>query len=185
MPRNDSDSDDDRRSSSTSSSSRSHGSSGSGSSGAKSKPSSSSSSSSSKRSSRDYSDDSDSDDDDRSSSSSSSKRPASSSKSAKSAVAKPTPVSTFVKLDKDQFMKACAEYKRPPALKGGLAHTHKKKPSDFSKVQLYKGYHVEAREHGGVSPNVALAIAQDHLTEIPDYYDRLRDMEAQAKAERK
>ena len=183
MPRDYSDDDDDRRSSSTSSSSRSHGSGGSGSSSAKSKPSSSSSSSSNhKRSSRDYSDDSDSNDDD-----SSSKRPSSSSssKSAKSATAKPTPVPTFVKLDKDQFMKACAEYKRPPALKGGLAHIYKKKPSDFSKVQLYKGYHVEAREHGGASPNVALAIAQDHLTEIPDYYDRLRDMEAQAKAERK
>jgi hypothetical protein len=151
------------------------------------------SSSSSKR--KHYSSDEDSSDDDRKSSSSrsgssstSSKRSKSSStSSSKSAPKKAAPIAapSVVKLDRDQFFKICEDYRRPPTLKGGLSAHYKKKPSDFSNAQLYRGLHIEMFEHGGNSPNVALAIAMDHLTEIPDYYKRLGEMEAAYKAERR
>lgn len=59
---------------------------------------------------------------------------------------------------------------------GGLAN--QKKPSDFDQSQLLKGIKVEL-EHTDNS-NLALEIAMDHLTEMPDYYDHLAKMEKEA-----
>ncbi len=61
-------------------------------------------------------------------------------------------------------------------VEGGLADGAE--PSEFDNAQILKGMEVEM-EHTD-DPKVALEIAMDHLTEIPDYYDHLEDMEAQA-----
>ncbi len=55
-------------------------------------------------------------------------------------------------------------------------------PSQFSKDQFYKGYKIE-QEHSDVTKGEPLKIAEivlAHLREIPDYYDRLEKMEAEA-----
>ena len=62
------------------------------------------------------------------------------------------------------------------AIEGGLADGAE--PSQFSSEQIIKGMEVEM-EHSD-DPKVALEIAMDHLTEIPDYYDHLENMEANA-----
>lgn len=51
---------------------------------------------------------------------------------------------------------------------------------DSIKTQLAKGIEVE-REHT-TDLELATEIALDHLVELPDYYDRLDDMESQGKA---
>jgi hypothetical protein len=51
----------------------------------------------------------------------------------------------------------------------------------FNNKELKHGVKIE-KEHTN-SPTVAIAIAKDHLSEIPDYYDRLEKMENQAKKE--
>lgn len=50
----------------------------------------------------------------------------------------------------------------------------------FDEKQLRMGIDVE-KEHTDV-PEVAKAIAKDHLSEIPDYYTRLLRMESEAGA---
>lgn len=64
-------------------------------------------------------------------------------------------------------------------LSGGKAHG--RPDSDFSADQLLKGRKVEM-EHTD-DKQLAHAIAKDHLSEIPDYYDRLAKMEESAKKE--
>lgn len=64
-------------------------------------------------------------------------------------------------------------------LDGGLADDAQ--PSEFCPVQIAKGIQIEM-EHTD-DPHKALEIAMDHLVEIPDYYDRLESMEAEAKGE--
>ena len=64
-------------------------------------------------------------------------------------------------------------------IEGGLADTAS--PSDFCPIQIGKGIQIEM-EHTN-DPHKALEISMDHLTEIPDYYDRLEAMEAEAKGE--
>jgi hypothetical protein len=61
-------------------------------------------------------------------------------------------------------------------LAGGKAHG--RPDSDFSAQQIAKGEKVEL-EHTTSRP-LAHAIAKDHLAEIPDYYTRLKKMEAGA-----
>ena len=65
----------------------------------------------------------------------------------------------------------------PDKIKGGLADN--KSPKSFSPHQLKEGIKVEM-EHTN-SKAIAKEIAMDHLTEIPDYYTRLKNMEAIAK----
>jgi hypothetical protein len=65
------------------------------------------------------------------------------------------------------------------ALSGGLAAD--KDPADYPSDQMEMGKKVE-KEHTDV-PAVAQRISMDHLEEIPDYYDRLDQMEEQAKDE--
>ncbi|MGI9526971.1 MAG: DUF5661 family protein [Weeksellaceae bacterium] len=65
----------------------------------------------------------------------------------------------------------------PDKIKGGLADN--KSPKSFSPHQLKEGIKVEM-EHTN-SKTTAQEIAMDHLTEIPDYYSRLKKMEAAAK----
>lgn len=55
-----------------------------------------------------------------------------------------------------------------------IAKKHKVSPS-FLAVQLTKGIEVES-EHTN-DKKMAKEIAMDHLSEIPDYYDRLEKME--------
>jgi hypothetical protein len=62
---------------------------------------------------------------------------------------------------------------------GGLAASEGKKPSDFDPKQVAMGMKVEA-EHTS-DPEVQKRILADHLTEIPDYYTRLKKMEEAAK----
>lgn len=59
---------------------------------------------------------------------------------------------------------------------GGRADN--RSPYDFDAYQLALGAAVEM-EHTK-DPKLAVEIAMDHLAEIPDYYDRLIDMEADA-----
>jgi hypothetical protein len=56
---------------------------------------------------------------------------------------------------------------------GGLADD--KTNEDFNRKSLIQGRNVEI-EHTG-DPDIAAEIARDHLTEDPDYYDKLEDME--------
>ena len=64
-------------------------------------------------------------------------------------------------------------------IQGGLADDDQ--PDEFDVDQLLMGLEVEL-EHTD-DPMVALEIAMDHLAEIPDYYARLKSMEADAKGE--
>jgi hypothetical protein len=59
-------------------------------------------------------------------------------------------------------------------ISGGLADN--KTPKDFDKASLKKGIKVEL-EHTD-DRQVAQEIAMDHLTEDPEYYDKLEKMEA-------
>lgn len=61
-------------------------------------------------------------------------------------------------------------------LDGGLGD--EKIPTDFNPDEVLKGIEVEM-EHTN-NPKIALDIALDHLTEIPDYYTRLNAMETDA-----
>jgi hypothetical protein len=65
-------------------------------------------------------------------------------------------------------------------LEGGLGDGAK--PSDFDLEQVRMGVEVEL-EHGEDCPYQALEIAMDHLTELPDYYSRLDEMESEAEKE--
>jgi uncharacterized alkaline shock family protein YloU len=58
-------------------------------------------------------------------------------------------------------------------MKGGKAD--KKKPSDFDKKALAQGVRVEM-EHTN-DKKVAMEIAMDHLTEDPNYYEKLKQVE--------
>jgi hypothetical protein len=62
---------------------------------------------------------------------------------------------------------------------GGYAD--KRQPRNFPKDQMKMGRKVEY-EHTN-DPKIADEISMDHLEEIPDYYDRLEDMEDKAKKE--
>jgi hypothetical protein len=57
----------------------------------------------------------------------------------------------------------------------GRAEEAQKSPEDFDPTQLALGIDVE-KEHTN-DPAVAAEVAMDHLTEIPDYYTRLNEME--------
>jgi len=59
-------------------------------------------------------------------------------------------------------------------LQGGLGD--EKSPLEFDPEQILKGMKVEL-EHTD-NPMIAIEITMDHLTEIPNYYDRLEKMEA-------
>lgn len=61
-------------------------------------------------------------------------------------------------------------------MSGGLAD--KKSPKDFDPKALAKGTKVE-REHS-TNPHLATEIAMDHLTEDPNYYDKLEKMEGES-----
>ena len=63
--------------------------------------------------------------------------------------------------------------KHKDQLPGGLADN--KSPQDFDKEKLIAGLRVEL-EHTS-EPKLALEIAMDHLTEDPDYYQKLKAVE--------
>lgn len=58
-------------------------------------------------------------------------------------------------------------------LKGGLAD--KKSPKDFNKKSLEQGIKVEMEHTNDLK--IALEITMDHLTEDPEYYDKLATIE--------
>ena len=66
-------------------------------------------------------------------------------------------------------------------LRGGRADG--KPDKKYDKKQIEKGVVVE-REHS-TENDIRKEIAKDHLEEIPDYYDRLDEMEEEAKKEKK
>ena len=69
-------------------------------------------------------------------------------------------------------------------LSEGIIGKHNDIPDDkFDKNELEMGRQIE-HEHTD-SDDVALMISRDHLFEIPDYYTRLKKMEAEAKNEKK
>ena len=68
-------------------------------------------------------------------------------------------------------------------LHGGLADDMPDK--DFDQDQIDKGIVVEREHVGNNDDEVAKEIAKDHLMEIADYYDRLENMEEDAKQEEK
>lgn len=86
---------------------------------------------------------------------------------------------TFVSYS--EFKEKIKNYRRHPALKGGLSKGMK--PIDFNPKSLYKGYKVEL-EHTGTF-NVAVTIAMDHLVESKDYYKYLEKMEKEMKRNEK
>ncbi len=59
------------------------------------------------------------------------------------------------------------------AFEGGLSDG--KKQSDFDEKELRQGIEVE-KEHAN-DESIAARIAMDHLTEDPEYYDKLAKME--------
>lgn len=48
-------------------------------------------------------------------------------------------------------------------------------PSQFDQKQLMKGIHIEFEHTNDIK--TAMEIAMDHLTELPNYYDKLEKME--------
>lgn len=74
-----------------------------------------------------------------------------------------------------------SEVRGPEAISGGLAKG--KSDADFDPKQIEKGIKIEL-EHTGDAEK-AKEIAKDHLTEIPDYYDRLEKMEGEAEGKDK
>jgi hypothetical protein len=78
-----------------------------------------------------------------------------------------------------EFNKRIKEFKRNrnanEGLSGGLADG--RTPDEFPKDALQEGLKVE-REHTD-DPNLAIEIVMDHLTEDPDYYVKLREIEGQ------
>lgn len=73
-------------------------------------------------------------------------------------------------------------FHRLPPFDGGLAQG--RAPAEFDERELLMGVEVEAEHVGRENVLAALMIAMDHLAEIPDYYTRLREMEARAKDRR-
>ena len=73
-------------------------------------------------------------------------------------------------------------YALPGGIPGGKAEAEGKRPSDFSAAEVAAGQKIE-HEHTD-DPAKQTDIAIDHLTEIPDYYRRLKAMEAEAKQEK-
>jgi len=73
------------------------------------------------------------------------------------------------------------EYQLPGGIPGGNAAKEGTKPGDVSAPELAAGRKIE-QEHTS-DPAKTTDIALDHLTEIPDYYRRLDEMEAEAKRE--
>ncbi len=65
---------------------------------------------------------------------------------------------------------------REDKIKGGEAD--KKSESDFDAAEIKLGIKIEM-EHTD-DPALAKEIAMDHLTELPDYYSRLKKMEKEA-----
>lgn len=65
------------------------------------------------------------------------------------------------------------DFSNSDKIPGGLAD--KKSPSDFDPKKLAQGVRVEL-EHTS-DPKIATEIAMDHLTEDPDYYDKLKKIE--------
>ena len=63
-------------------------------------------------------------------------------------------------------------------LEGGLAEEEGTTEKDVIPKELAMGIEVE-KEHTN-DEELAKEIALDHLTEIPDYYTRLKEMEAEA-----
>jgi hypothetical protein len=68
-------------------------------------------------------------------------------------------------------------------LSGGLAEEEDVESADVSLDELLRGIKVEM-EHTE-DPEAAKEIALDHLTEIPDYYTRLDEMEEEAEQGKK
>jgi hypothetical protein len=77
-----------------------------------------------------------------------------------------------------QFYVLCAKLLSSFASHGKY-NSSKKKIKDFDYNQLMKGIKVEY-EHTNCQI-MARRIAMDHLSELPDYYDRLEKMEKQGK----
>lgn len=84
---------------------------------------------------------------------------------------RPLRVTTLLRKDREGTL-----FKRDwhDQLPGGLAD--RKKPQDFPKDRIRQGMEVE-REHVR-DPAIQAEIAMDHLTEDPQYYEKLRRMEA-------
>ncbi len=82
-------------------------------------------------------------------------------------------------VDKTEAMAYCLATTHAKFLEGGRAKDKKLAPTAADQEQLRMGVEVE-QEH---TPDEATAqrIALDHLAEIPDYYTRLKEMEAGAK----
>jgi len=76
----------------------------------------------------------------------------------------------------DAFIRYPLGLKQADQIPGGLGD--KKKPKDFDPKQLAKGIQIEM-EHTK-DKSLAQEIAMDHLTELPDYYDRLEKIEKHA-----
>jgi hypothetical protein len=74
-----------------------------------------------------------------------------------------------------------ATYRLPGGIPGGNAEKAGIKPSDVNAKELDAGRKIE-EEHTN-EPAKTTDIALDHLTEIPDYYRRLKAMEAEADQE--
>ena len=72
-------------------------------------------------------------------------------------------------------------FRLPGGIPGGNAEKASTKPSDVSAQELDAGRKIE-EEHTD-EPAKTTDIALDHLTEIPDYYRRLKAMEAEADQE--
>lgn len=64
---------------------------------------------------------------------------------------------------------ACGEDRIKDTIKGGLAD--KMDPSEFDQKELMKGIHTEIEHVNDILQ--AMEIAMDHLSEDPDYYEKL------------
>lgn len=74
-------------------------------------------------------------------------------------------------------------YRLLHALLKGVGKHNAVPDSDFDSEQLQSGIEVELEHTDNMV--VAKMIAKDHLSEFPDYYTRLRDMESEADREEK
>jgi len=80
--------------------------------------------------------------------------------------------------DNEDEYSADSEKECPSMYNAGLSIKKNIEPKEVDLEELHKGIKVEYEHTNDIS--LAMKIATDHLAEIPDYYTRLAEMEAES-----
>jgi len=80
---------------------------------------------------------------------------------------------------KQILVETCFDDRLKDTIKGGLADKYD--PGKFNQKELMKGIHVELEHTKDILQ--AMEIAMDHLTEDPEYYEKLSSIESEGRKE--